>query len=200
MSRWHRPKGWRERLARRLSFLADRIDPKGAPRAIGWAFTIEDRRGQVWRDGTTQGCPVWYLGEDDYERAFTEADHKAMRVDWATMQIVQRPDGRPGPKPHVDQQEVNLGPHPVDVRAPGGPWTRHGHTVDGITVDGPGRPPVARCGGPALCHTCATDDARIRAAAHYAGNPIGTAEPDGAGGYVIRGRVEPIGTEKGSRP
>lgn len=39
----------------------------------------------------------------------------------------------------------------------GGPWTRHGHPIDGVTVAGPGRPPVARCGGPALCGRCATD-------------------------------------------
>ncbi|MDN5929658.1 MAG: hypothetical protein L0I24_01090 [Pseudonocardia sp.] len=37
----------------------------------------------------------------------------------------------------------------------GGPWTRHGHDIPGVTVTG-GRPPaVARCGGPALCKQCA---------------------------------------------
>lgn len=39
----------------------------------------------------------------------------------------------------------------------GGPWTRHGHPIDGVTVAGDGRPPVARCGGPAICGQCATD-------------------------------------------
>jgi hypothetical protein len=195
MSRWHHPRGWRQRLARRLSFLADRIDPDGAPRALGWAFTREDRGGLVWRDGRTQGCPVWHLGKEDYDRAFTEADRKAIRVDWETMKIVQRPGTcTPGgydigstvnfgdvgkPVPHIDQQEVDLGPHSVDVRVQGGPWTRHGHAVDGVTVEGPGRPPVARCGGPAICSQCALDAASIRRAA----------------GCRARRRADPIGTE-----
>lgn len=41
----------------------------------------------------------------------------------------------------------------------GGPWTRHGHVIPGVTVAGPGRPPVARCGGPGLCHPCSMDAA-----------------------------------------
>lgn len=47
----------------------------------------------------------------------------------------------------------------------GGPWTRHGHPVGGITVyptDPRDRPPVARCGGEGLCTRCATDAERIR--------------------------------------
>lgn len=44
----------------------------------------------------------------------------------------------------------------------GGPWTKHGHPVVGITVDGPGRPAVARCGGPLICKDCALDEVRIR--------------------------------------
>lgn len=47
--------------------------------------------------------------------------------------------------------------------AEGGPWTRHGHAVPGVTVIGEKRPPVARCGGPALCQKCAVDAERIRA-------------------------------------
>jgi hypothetical protein len=46
----------------------------------------------------------------------------------------------------------------------GGPWTRHGHEVAGVTVAGSGRPPVHRCGGPALCPECAVDAERIRLA------------------------------------
>lgn len=45
----------------------------------------------------------------------------------------------------------------------GGPWTQHGHPIPGITVVGGGRPPVARCGGPALCGKCRDDETRIRA-------------------------------------
>lgn len=50
----------------------------------------------------------------------------------------------------------------------GGPWTRHGHPVPGVTVypeDRAGRPPVARCGGEALCAQCRADAERIRAEA-----------------------------------
>ncbi len=48
----------------------------------------------------------------------------------------------------------------------GGPWTSHGHAVDGVTVEGPGRPDlVARCGGPGLCSTCSQEAERFRQAA-----------------------------------
>lgn len=46
----------------------------------------------------------------------------------------------------------------------GGPWTSHGHPVDGVTVvDSADRPrAVARCGGPALCSSCSTEAAEMR--------------------------------------
>lgn len=44
----------------------------------------------------------------------------------------------------------------------GGPWTTHGHPVPGVTVEGNGRPPVARCGGPALCGQCGREAASLR--------------------------------------
>lgn len=45
----------------------------------------------------------------------------------------------------------------------GGPWTSHGHPIEGVTVVGNSRPPlIARCGGPALCSTCRADAERIR--------------------------------------
>jgi hypothetical protein len=44
----------------------------------------------------------------------------------------------------------------------GGPWTRHGHEIPGLTVAGSGRPPVARCGGVAVCSTCRRDAERLR--------------------------------------
>jgi hypothetical protein len=50
----------------------------------------------------------------------------------------------------------------------GGPWTRHGHPVPGVTLAGSGRPPVARCGGPGMCSTCARDAEEIRTAARRA--------------------------------
>ena len=43
-----------------------------------------------------------------------------------------------------------------------GPWTRHGHEITGVTVDGPGRPNIARCGGPLICQVCAVDAERAR--------------------------------------
>lgn len=45
-----------------------------------------------------------------------------------------------------------------------GPWTRHGYAVDGVTLEGPvdDHPPIARCGGPALCGQCSVDAERIR--------------------------------------
>ena len=63
----------RQRLARRLRFLADRIDYAGAPKRIGWTFTFERGEGIVFRQDE-RGCPVWYLGDSDYERAHGEAD------------------------------------------------------------------------------------------------------------------------------
>lgn len=46
----------------------------------------------------------------------------------------------------------------------GGPWTRHGHPVSGVTVEGAGRPgSVARCGGPGLCKQCSVEAESIRA-------------------------------------
>jgi hypothetical protein len=64
------PKAW---LAQRLRFLADRLDPHGAPRRMGYSFTFEEREGIRFRDDA-RGCWLWYLGRDDYERAFDEAD------------------------------------------------------------------------------------------------------------------------------
>ena len=44
----------------------------------------------------------------------------------------------------------------------GGPWTRHGHPIPGVTVHGAGQPPVARCGGPGLCTMCSVDAQRLQ--------------------------------------
>jgi hypothetical protein len=58
-----------------LRRIADRIDYAGAPRAMSnYSFTFERGEGiRIRRDG--KGCPHWYLGEDDYERAHREADN-----------------------------------------------------------------------------------------------------------------------------
>ncbi len=45
----------------------------------------------------------------------------------------------------------------------GGPWTSHGHAIEGVTVDGAGRPDlVARCGGPGICAQCSQEAERFR--------------------------------------
>lgn len=46
------------------------------------------------------------------------------------------------------------------ARGQGGPWTTHGHEIPGVTVSGPGRPKVYRCGGPKHCVMCAVEIAR----------------------------------------
>jgi hypothetical protein len=62
------------RIGRALRTLADRIDDHGAPRATGWTFTFERNRGMVFHDiQARRGCPVWYIGQDDYAKAHTEA-------------------------------------------------------------------------------------------------------------------------------
>lgn len=57
-----------------LRRIADRVDPEGAPRKMSsYSFTFERGEGiRIREDG--RGCPLWYLGSDDYERAHSEAD------------------------------------------------------------------------------------------------------------------------------
>lgn len=60
------------RIARLMRRWADRIDREHAPRATGYSFTFEPRRGVVFNDAG-RGCPVWYLSDDDYAKAHAEA-------------------------------------------------------------------------------------------------------------------------------
>ena len=73
-----------KRLATLLRTLADRIDHEGAPRHMSYSFTFESRRGIVFRDDG-RGCPLWYLGDDDYEKAHAEADNPPVRVNWKAL-------------------------------------------------------------------------------------------------------------------
>lgn len=68
-------------VARWLRRVADRLDHAGSPKAIGWSFTFEHRRGIVFRDDG-RGCRLWYLGDAEHERAHAEADteHVMLRV------------------------------------------------------------------------------------------------------------------------
>lgn len=72
-------------VAKRLRTLADRIDHAGAPKYMSYAFTFEMYRGIVVREGTGQGCPLWYYGDADYERAHDESDDPPPRVDWEAL-------------------------------------------------------------------------------------------------------------------
>lgn len=68
--------GYRSRilhwLADKLRRFADDIDRPGAPKSIGMSFTFEQGIGTVFRDDG-RGCPLWYLGDQDYDRAHDEA-------------------------------------------------------------------------------------------------------------------------------
>jgi hypothetical protein len=64
----------RARLAYQLRKYADRIDRPGAPKFMSYSFTFERGQGIVFRLGA-RGCPLWYYGDSDYERAHTEADN-----------------------------------------------------------------------------------------------------------------------------
>lgn len=88
-------KGYLAGLSGLLRRFADRLDPRNTPRAIcGHSFTFEHEVGIRFRtDG--RGCPLWVLGEDDYERAHDEADTRHVRVDWTMM----RHDWRGGEVP-----------------------------------------------------------------------------------------------------
>lgn len=60
-------------IADAMRLLADRLDSHNAPRAVGYSFTFESGKGLVFND-QGRGCPLWYLGHDDYERAHAEAE------------------------------------------------------------------------------------------------------------------------------
>lgn len=63
----------REWIAKRLRRTADRIDYEGAPKCTGWSFTFVEGLG-VQFNQDRRGCPLWYFGDRDYERAHDEAE------------------------------------------------------------------------------------------------------------------------------
>ncbi len=82
MNRWAR-----RRIAEWMRMLADRLHPETAPRYVGASFTFEPgtRNGVLLRwDG--RGCPLWYFGETDYDRAHDEADTEHTVVLWANIE------------------------------------------------------------------------------------------------------------------
>ncbi len=72
-----------QRLAHWMRTWADRIDRAGAPKGLSYTFTFELGEGIRFREDG-RGCRLWYLGDVDYEKAHTEADSPALRIDWAT--------------------------------------------------------------------------------------------------------------------
>lgn len=72
-----------------LRRIADRLDDRGAPKAMGWSFTFEQGEGIRFRDDG-RGCRLWYCGDAEYERAHTEADDPGSWMDWRTMTLRRR--------------------------------------------------------------------------------------------------------------
>jgi hypothetical protein len=60
------------RVAALLRRVADRIDHAGAPKRTSWSFTFEEGLGVVFNESGS-GCPLWYYGDTDYQRAHNEA-------------------------------------------------------------------------------------------------------------------------------
>lgn len=80
------------RLGGTLRKWADRIDRDGAPKRTGWSFTFEERLGAVFND-RGRGCPIWYWGDRDYQRAHDEtifpkySGEVAEQVEWVTVGV-----------------------------------------------------------------------------------------------------------------
>lgn len=72
----------RSKIGHWLRKWADRIDHRGAPKAIGWSFTHEHMEGRPRFRDDGRGCPLWYLGDDAYARAHSEADTEHVIVNW----------------------------------------------------------------------------------------------------------------------
>lgn len=67
----------RRAFGRWLRTWADRVDWRGAPRCLtGHSFTYETGEGLRFREDG-RGCRLWVLGEDDYNKAHSEADSAA---------------------------------------------------------------------------------------------------------------------------
>ncbi len=71
-------KRWAADCLRRI---ADRLDWEGAPKIMRWSFTFEDHIGIRFREDG-RGCPLAYLGDTDYDRAFTEAGTAPGHFGW----------------------------------------------------------------------------------------------------------------------
>ncbi len=89
----------RARIGRLLRRWADRIDDTGAPKHTGLSFTYENGRGMVLHgefgsikaSRDIKGCSLWRIGEEDYDRAWWDADDPAPRVLWENLAEGRRP-------------------------------------------------------------------------------------------------------------
>lgn len=70
----------RQWLAHWLRTYADRLDDRGAPKRMSSSFTYETGEGIRIRDDG-KGCPLYYYGEDDLERAHAESDSAAAQAE-----------------------------------------------------------------------------------------------------------------------
>jgi hypothetical protein len=83
----------KRRLAAWFRKWADRLDNEGAPKRTSWSFTFEEGWGAVFNQAG-RGCPLYYFGQDDYERAHAEqlAESKPDDIEWITVGT-RTPDG-----------------------------------------------------------------------------------------------------------
>ncbi|HEX7134342.1 MAG TPA: hypothetical protein VF228_17330 [Iamia sp.] len=75
--------GLRARAGWFLRCIADRIDQEHAIHSLGHAYTFEEGRGIVVREGS-QGTPLW-VHHHERQRADDEADTEHYQVEWETM-------------------------------------------------------------------------------------------------------------------
>lgn len=80
----------RRRIASRLRCWADRLDDRGATKVTGMTITMEQGHGFVLHQntrGSHGGMRVCYVGDDEYDKAYTEADNPPQRIDWRTLTL-----------------------------------------------------------------------------------------------------------------
>lgn len=82
----------RQRIAWWLRCWADRLDHRGAPKSLGWSFTFMPRQGVVFHADRTTGCPLWYLGDDDYLKANPPVDWETLTDRWGDARHQDTPE------------------------------------------------------------------------------------------------------------
>lgn len=96
----------------------------------------------------------WYADgqKKDYNLITSSGKSATMTIEHIHVHYVPRSVGDGLMLPWSNQAEVTQG----------GPWTKHGHDIPGVTVEGAGRPTNrARCGGPGICVECSVEAARL---------------------------------------